>query len=347
MITPISANVHTAYQDLIDKHGRKPSPKIIGSLIKVEKAGKGYWVSRRRRGGKVEERSIGPDTEQIRAIVDDARAENDKLKAWNRESSSSVAMLKSAGCLAPDVTTGRVFTALSEAGFFEQGGMIGGTHAFRCYPLMLGYKPTADHSYTEDIDLMIPRRLAVIAPQETGLIKKLVKLGLKIEPLGGVSDKKPLSWLVDDRLTLDILAPVQRGGALTAEIKEFGLVAQSLKYLEYSLKSPVKAVSLYRAGVLLTVPKPARFAIHKLIVAMLREGNTLGKSQKDLRQAEWLIQILSKDQPFELFEAWEDVVARGPSWKKLAFAGLSKIDSAKEHMQGVAQEFGDESIVPE
>ena len=51
------------------------------------------------------------------------------------------------------------------------------------------------------------------------------------------------------------------------ELPTLGVHAQSLHHLNYLISEPIQAVVLYRNGVLVQVPRPERFAIHKLIVA--------------------------------------------------------------------------------
>ncbi|MBW0005070.1 MAG: hypothetical protein JO216_16455 [Hyphomicrobiales bacterium] len=51
-------------------------------------------------------------------------------------------------------------------------------------------------------------------------------------------------------------------------------------YLEFLVEGSIKAVALYGSGVRLTVPRPARFAVHKLIVAQNRDAGSAAKRQR-------------------------------------------------------------------
>ena len=70
-------------------------------------------------------------------------------------------------------------------------------------------------------------------------------------------------------------------------------------------------------GVLVTVPRPGRFALHKLLVAARRRpsGGSLAKARKDRAQASALIQLLAEELPGELSLAWKALAARGPAWR--------------------------------
>src|SRR5262249_8543370 len=67
--------------------------------------------------------------------------------------------------------------------------------------------------------------------------------------------------------------------------------AQPLRYLVFLIEEPVPAVALYGSGVPVTVPQPARYAVHKLIVAQVR-SKVSAKRPKDLIQAKELIEAL-------------------------------------------------------
>jgi hypothetical protein len=64
------------------------------------------------------------------------------------------------------------------------------------------------------------------------------------------------------------------------------------------------------------VPRPERYAIHKLIVSdRRREGPDKLKAAKDLIQAEYLIEILAEDRPSDLAEAYEEACSKGERWR--------------------------------
>jgi hypothetical protein len=90
----------------------------------------------------------------------------------------------------------------------------------------------------------------------------------------------------------------------------------------------------YRGGVLLQVPRPERFAIHKLIVAdRRRTGPDLLKAQKDLLQAAFLIRVLGEDRPDELREAYLSALNRGPQWQKRIQSSLGRLPEAEKTLQ--------------
>ncbi len=89
---------------------------------------------------------------------------------------------------------------------------------------------------------------------------------------------------------------------------------------------PIPAPALYRSGVPVQIPRPEKFAIHKLIVADRRRGGPeQRKARKDRGQAAFLINVLSQDRPDDLRDAYRDAMARGPRWRNRIVASLKRL----------------------
>src|SRR5690606_6020731 len=95
----------------------------------------------------------------------------------------------------------------------------------------------------------------------------------------------------ETRIELLTAATTGAGGGIRP-IPRLGFGAQALPYLDYLLHRPVPATYLYDAGIGINVPDPARYALHKLIVAANRPGAEQAKAAKDLAQAASLIAVL-------------------------------------------------------
>ena len=121
------------------------------------------------------------------------------------------------------------------------------------------------------------------------------------------------------------------------KLPALGVSARALRHLDYLLEDPVPAVSLYRSGVLVQIPRPERFAMHKLIVAeRRRDGPDSLKAEKDRAQADFLIAALAELRPDELRLAHGEAVERGPGWRNRIEASLNRLPSAREHLLQIA-----------
>lgn len=89
-------------------------------------------------------------------------------------------------------------------------------------------------------------------------------------------------------------------------------------------------------AILVNLPSPVRYALHKLIVAGERGGAFKTKASKDLRQVAALISFLAKYQPEDLIEAWTDLDGRGKGWRARFGKGvamlLSEIPAIEAHL---------------
>jgi len=83
-------------------------------------------------------------------------------------------------------------------------------------------------------------------------------------------------------------------------------------------------LALYGPGVQVSVPQPARYAVHKLIVAQVRSASS-GKRGKDLAQATELFEALEINDPGAIEDALADAQGRGATWKKHIQASLAEI----------------------
>ncbi len=102
---------------------------------------------------------------------------------------------------------------------------------------------------------------------------------------------------------------------------------------ELSNRNPIHAVALHRSGVLIQVPRPERFAIHKLIVADWRQGGPDQlKARKERAQAEFLVAVLSEDRPDDLAESFEDAISRGHRWRDRINASLKRMPETAERL---------------
>lgn len=125
-------------------------------------------------------------------------------------------------------------------------------------------------------------------------------------------------------MRVDLLTPALHRVQKPVRIARFAAAAQPLPYLDYLIEEPQPGAIIGGAGVLVNVPLPARFALHKLIVARSRPTSMQTKSTKDLDQAASILAALAEDRhPGDLRLAWSALRKRG--WDKTLTAGLGAL----------------------
>ncbi len=330
-------SLQTTYQDLVEAHRTRAIDEIAGKPILKEQGARGFWYDRRRIGDRVVDRYIGPDTIELRNRLESARRTAESRAAFTRRASSLVAQLRAGGLPALDRTTGKVLNALAKVGTFRLGGTLVGTHAFRLYAAELGVGLAPTLGVTEDVDIASFEALSLALGDRVEPSLQQTFRDLALEPVAGFDPRsKPTRWrMPGGGISIDFLAPRMQDRQDTVLLAALGVHARALSYLNYLISEPIQAVALYREGVPIQVPRPERFAIHKLIVSGERRGTDAAKARKDAAQAAWLIEILSEDRPGELADALQDARDRGPKWREALERTLEKHRPIKGLLAGL------------
>jgi hypothetical protein len=120
------------------------------------------------------------------------------------------------------------------------------------------------------------------------------------------------------------------------ELPALGVNAQALNYLNFLIAEPIKAAAMYRSGVLVQVPRPERYAIHKLIIAdRRRDGAGSLKALKDREQATFLIQAMARDRPEDLSRAYASAMGVGPRWRQNIENSLKRMQETKDILNSI------------
>lgn len=327
MIKSVPLAVQSAYSDLFERHKSRRIVSIEGTFKRLEKNGRVYWYAQRKtRSGRDVRTYIGPDGPETKRLIATARKERQTDKEFRTGASILVRQLRAAGLPSLDRRTGSVLNALARIGAFRLGATLIGTHAFRQYAAELGAFLPGVSEPTEDIDIGQFARLSLAVDDEVKpeLGKEFGKL--KLEPVPSTQKGRSWKWQSPDKsATVEFLTPRFGAEEELIELPALGTYAIGLNFLNFLLKEPIAAVGLYREGVLVQIPDPARYGIHKLIVATRRQKSDLIKARKDLGQAAALLEILLEDRPFEVEALWDEAVQHGPTWRDALKKGAARL----------------------
>ena len=306
--------------------------ELRGTPTPVTVKGRTFWYDKYRVGQTMAQRYIGPDSEELRQRLIRASELRSERGLRRKEQTRLVRILRAEGYASTDVTTGSLLTAFSKTGVFRLGGTLVGTVAFRHYEgelgTVLGFEQLAQ---TGDIDIASFERLSFAIGDAVEPPLSKVFSDFKFRPVPSLDHGKVWRWeQASGELLVEFLMPAH-GEEGVRELPALGVSAQALRHLDFLIEDPIPAASLYRAGVLVQIPRPERYAIHKLIVAERRLGGPdVLKARKDRAQAEFLIKALAESRPDELREAYEAAVGRGPKWRRRLSASLRRLpDSAR------------------
>ena len=339
MIDRHSATAHSAYHDLRRSLQDEAISSIRGTPTRVERKGKVYWYDSYRIGTDVRKTYIGEDTPELNARLERLKILRSETDERRKHRARLIRILRAEGFQGVDAGTGSLLSALAGAGAFRLGGTVVGTHAFRLYEGVLGIRYKFDQlAQTGDIDIASFEQLSLALDDIVAPPLQEVLADFSFAPVPSLDGNKVWRWRQSrNEMIVEFLTPSFGAEEGIRPLAALGVDAQSLHHLNYLIADPIKAVAVYRSGILVQVPRPECFAIHKLIVAdRRREGADSLKSEKDRLQAEFLIEVLAEDRPDELLEAYAEARDSGPRWQQRLEATLARLPKAKAILKSLS-----------
>lgn len=272
---------------------------------------------------------LGPAGDPItQARVEAVRLQIETGRALTREAR----LLVRSGYVRVGSRPNAVLVACAHAGLFRAGAILIGSHAYGALLNELGIRAAA--FATEDLDLA--RGDALRLEQALDFEDILASSTVPLHPVPPFDHRNPsTSFRVKgaDRFHVDLLVPGRGTEVTVVAVPELRAHAAALPYLGYLLDGPLDAVVLGRESIVpVRVPRPERFAWHKLGISQLRAA-TSEKRGKDLAQASVLVAALAEDAPDALTDAFREL-PRG--LRTSARAGIKTIATdLSEHRRAV------------
>jgi hypothetical protein len=331
MVTLLPLTAQTVYAELVDlcsadQFGADFPP--TGTFVAVTVKNRRYWyyqTSTKDRKGRQHKRYVGPDNQQTAKLIE----RHGHIKSSYKERRAIVAALRAFGLSGPLGETGKILRGLADHGVFRLRACVIGTIAYQTYQSILGVKLPLPSMQTNDLDLAQSHAISVAIAadgQTPPILDILHGIDASFRAVPALHHPGVAANYVNDRnYRVEILTD-SRGPNLDTPIALPALQthAQPMRYLGYLLYSSIPAVILYNGGVLVNVPQPARYGIHKLIVSQVR-AETSTKRSEDLFQASALFDAIAERRSPDLADAWREAYDRGPRWRKPLMAALAQL----------------------
>ncbi len=298
--------VSTLYGELLQQTLILDADRSIGDLkgnfVNKTVRSKVYWYLQYQEFGKHHQVYIGPDSEALRDLIKLYQSEKTKKAPDVELCRRLCSMLLNAGINKLEAINAKVISQLADSGVFKMGAVLVGSHAFTAYSPILGVT-WLESFKTHDIDIAHDNRLSLaLSPKAkpvdvTDVIKRL---DMGFHPVPGFDHKDPsTSFKIRGKeLIIDILTPQHGRSEKPVFLPDLNTAAQPLRFLDYLIDDPIQAVIAYDKGILVNMPRPVRYALHKLVVASRR--SFVHKAKKDQAQARLLLEILKKLNPDEI-----------------------------------------------
>ena len=292
---------------------------------------KRYWYLYMSVGSTRREHYLGEETTDLLDQIADEKS------AWESNADDRelrqrlVNMLIGGGMATVRKDEGKVLSLLERNGVFLAGAALVGTMAFRAYANMLSVSWASD-SGTQDIDIAADTHYALALPRprsQVNLGQLILDSGMGFIEVSALNRKQPsTSFKIRGRdFIVDVLAPMKgRETNRPVHLADFGTYASPLRDLDYLLQDLQPAVLLYEHGIMINVPAPGRFAIHKCVISQKRPAAFAAKALKDRNQAEQVFRVLIEDRPSDITLAYDAAKRQGDSFVRSFETGLNLLD---------------------
>jgi hypothetical protein len=320
--------VQTTYAELLERCAVAAFSDAFpedGTFISKTINDRRYWYFQVSTKQGREQRYVGPETPELIARIEQHKqARNDEKERRALVST----LVRSFGLTAPIPIIGQIISALAKAGIFRLRSVLVGTVAYQSYSAMLGVKLPGALLQTSDVDIAQFKSVSIAMGDKTPPMPEVLKqVDKTFREVPNLSNDHSTRYIAKGGLQVEFLTPNQgpdtdRAQALPALQTD----AQPLRFLDFLIHEPAPAVILHGSGIHVYVPRPERYAVHKLILAHRRTA-AVGKREKDLKQSAALLELLTARQPDELRQAWEEAYGRGPKWKRLLLQGMAHLES--------------------
>jgi len=325
--------VQTIYAELLEQIAAYEASRTIGHtagsfVTKTVKGQEYYYFQHMGPGGAKHQTYLGRRDAALDELANRFAEGRVSVAADQRSIERLAALLRVGGAMVTDVPSARVLRALADAGVFHAGGVLVGTHAFIVLGNLLGVRWDTSLR-TQDVDIAADPRLGIAVPGlNADLPSALDSLEMGFLPVPSLDPMSPTtSFKVRGQsLRVDLLTPSSRTQSRPVRLPRFAAAAQPLRFLDYLIDSSVRAAVVDGGVVAVNVPDPARFALHKLMLAGERPTAMQSKREKDLSQAAQILEVLQADRPGDLVLAWEALVVRGKLWTGRVAKSVSALD---------------------
>ncbi|MFB9266968.1 GSU2403 family nucleotidyltransferase fold protein [Bradyrhizobium erythrophlei] len=345
-----------------------------GRFVAVEVKDKKYWYfdTPKPEGGGQDRSYIGPVADpEITKRVEAFKDLKADLKGRRRLVST---LVREAYLPRPLPLAGQVVEQLAKAGFFRMRGVLVGTVAYQCYSAVLGRRLDAVAMQTGDADFAQFHETSVaIKDSIPPILQVLQEVDPTFREIPSQTDSRVSTRFVSrDQFKVEFLTPNQWSddqAGKPVHMPALGGAAEfPLRFLDFLIHQPIRAVLLHGAGVPVLIPSPERYAIHKLIVGSRRktDGDASAKSSKDRLQAKSIIEaMIANRQHADLASAFVEAWDRGDHWRaaistsiatyeedfQTSFRtelakGVTEIGSDPEHYDLAQQPTGEKAATP-
>lgn len=339
LLTDLPLAAQTNFAELVEQAQasllQRSVADVPGSFNRKEVRGSTYWYWQwRDLQGVLRQVYLGPDDDRLRRLIEQRQQGKPRV---DKSVGGLVRACVSLGCMASLPQHGKIISRLDEHGFFRAGGVLIGTHAFIAMSNMLGVRWRQGFR-TNDIDFAHAGRnvsLALPTNLQVDVHDAISSLEMGLLPPKSITAGPAATYLTaKGDMRVDLLTVAGRSDKVFRH-EELGVNLQPLKFMEFALEQTTQTVLISgEDAIVVNIPSPMRYAMHKLLVMAEREEAFRSKLGKDAGQVAALVTYGIERAPGALEDAAHDMLARGRGWRSRLVEGLRVLASFQPEAAG-------------
>jgi len=329
LFTALSASAQTNFAELFEQVQAAAFDRSVrdlpGSFNKKVIKGREYWYWQvRDLQGVNRQVYLGPDDERVQKLV---QMHRDGAPPQAADLASLAGACVALGCATVIPQHFEVINRMAEYGFFRAGGVLIGTHAFIATGNMLGVRWNS--GWRTNLDVAHAGKnvsLALAENAKADMHDAITSLEMGLLPQHSLASGPGATYITARKdIRVDLLTTAGRKD--DAYLYEpLNVHLQPLKFMEFSLEHTTQTALISgEQVVLVNIPSPMRYALHKLVIMGEREEAFRTKIQKDAGQVAALVEYGLLRSSSALKAAAEDLMSRGSGWRKRATEGLKYV----------------------
>lgn len=284
-----------------------------------------YWQVRTP-GGQFKRTSLGRRSPQTEALVEDLLRRRNTAAELAGALKATARAFVAVGGMPAEPAHFKVIEHLARASLFSKGAVLIGSHAFVSLGNMLGARWN-DSMKTTDMDFARAAGVALAIPDADehidvpSSVKAFDRSYFEVPQL---SHKNPSTSMMSHKtkVKIDFLTTLttRKEEQKPYYFADLGIAAEPLKYMDYLLGGgSVRGIIVGAHAIPVNLPDPARFAIHKLVIAQERSSAQATKATKDIRQASELLEaLLETGREYDVKHALDGLRAESDGMANLA-----------------------------
>ena len=295
-----------------------------------------YWYLQHVLGDQRKQYYLGEDSPELQATMARQKARWAEGEKSAQILERAVAVAIAAGCTPITNRPFKVLNALAQSSYFDAGAILIGSFAFIALGNMLGARWQPGTVQTQDLDFLASDRAMLVLPGKKPIAEVIFNMDEGIRAVPMLDPQAPsVSYTIrGSDFRVDLITHLEGSpGQGPKYVRAIDGHAQPLVFMDYLLHDAQKALLLFKAGVLVNVPTPARYALHKLIVSQRRPPAEAAKALKDIAQASQLVAYLLDQRPGDLWLALDAAKDYpGNAFTRDLTNGIKKLER-RDHMQ--------------